>query len=111
VIAHKRTLAGRPPCYAIWLVSCRGIRSCLQVLESIGIDDASAQIRDCGALPRLTRLRVLRCTDTRDGRHGSASRSVEEARPDPTFNGREFSAQSRLFHAKDIGGTGDVAEI
>jgi hypothetical protein len=47
----------------------------------------------------------------RDGRHGSASRSVEEANPDPTFKGREFSAQSRLFHAKDIGGTGDAAEI
>ena len=46
-----------------------------------------------------------------DGRHGSASRSVEEANPDPTFKGREFSAQSRLFHAKDIGGTGDAAEI
>ena len=111
VIAHKRTLAGRLPCYAIWLGSCRGIRSCLQVSESIAIDDASAQMRDCDALPRLARLRVLWCTDSRGGRHGSASRSVEEANPDPTFKGREFSAQSRLFHAKDIGGTGDAAEI
>ena len=35
----------------------------------------------------------------------------EEANPDLTFKGREFSAQSRLFHAKEIGGTGDAAEI
>jgi hypothetical protein len=27
------------------------------------------------------------------------------------IKGREFSTQSRLFHAKDIGGTGDAAEI
>ncbi len=27
------------------------------------------------------------------------------------IKGREFSAQSRLFHAKDIGGTGDAAGI
>ena len=27
------------------------------------------------------------------------------------IKGREFSAQSRLFHAKDFGGTGDAAEI
>ena len=35
----------------------------------------------------------------------------EEANPNLTFKGREFSAQSRLFHAKDIGGTGVAAEI
>ena len=50
--------------------------------------------------------RLIQKPGPRDGRHGSASRSVEEANPDPTFKGREFSAQSRLFHAKDIGGIG-----
>ena len=53
--------------------------------------------------------RLIQKPGPRDGRHGSASRSVEEANPDPTFKGREFSAQSRLFHAKDIGGTGKIA--
>ena len=55
--------------------------------------------------------RLIQKPGPRDGRHRSASRSVEEANPDPTFKGREFSAQSRLFHAEDIGGTGDAAEI
>ena len=55
--------------------------------------------------------RLIQKPGPRDGRHGSASLSVEEANPDPTFKGREFSAQSRLFHAKEIGGTGDAAEI